>query len=99
MLEAVVSKNNGIDELNAVLSGFDWNPPRPRFVPTQPDYANAWCGLCGHWFYVENELPLEEKGSEFFGLPVGGWVCFWCFDSYCDDPSDPTPSRYQSGRA
>jgi hypothetical protein len=92
VLEGIVSNNNDIDELNAFLNGFDWKPPRPRVVPPQPDYANAWCGLCGHWFYA-------EKGAEFFHLPAGCWVCFWCFDSLNDDPFDPTPKLFQYGRA
>jgi hypothetical protein len=99
MLETVVS-NNDIDGLKAFLKRFDWKPPRPRVVPPQPDYANAWCGLCGQWFLsCDGEPPLDEKGAEFFHLPVGCWVCFWCVDSLNDDPGDPTPKLFQRGRA
>jgi hypothetical protein len=94
-----VSNNNDIDELKAFLNGFDWKPSRPRVAPPQPDYANAWCGLCGHWFYGENDPPLDAKRAEFFGLPVGSYVCFWCFDSLNDDSADPTPKFFQRGVA
>jgi hypothetical protein len=85
---------------NDSSDGFERAPPRLRVVPPRPAYANAWCALCGHWFLTcDGGPPLDEKGAKFFQLPVGSYVCFWCFDSYNDDPADPAPKLYQHGRA
>ena len=56
------------------------------------------CCLCSRQFTERNPRPIGEQGAKFFNKPAASYVCFWCVESWIDDPADPMPPRFPPGR-
>jgi hypothetical protein len=50
---------------------------------------NLRCGHCQRVIElpaIEDDTLADEEFAEFFGISVGGFLCFWCWQDFSEEP-------------